>query len=189
MINPVGNSSTRSDQIRGSIQLLSFASKVLGFALLLALSSKISIPIPGSPVPATLQVLAVLAAGAFLGPWGGAASVSVYLLSGVAGAPVFAMGGGPAYLMGPTGGYLLGFLPAACVAGFLSRHAGGFWSLAGSFIAAVAVIHLSGWAQLSAWGGPGEAFRMGVAPFVALDLLKALLMAGLVRGVRARHGK
>jgi len=185
----MGNDSSRSVEIRDSVRFLTVTSRVLGFALLLALSAKAGFPIPGSPVPVTLQVMAVLGAGAFLGPWGGVAAVSVYLLSGVAGAPVFAMGGGPAYLLGPTGGYLLGFLPAACVAGFLAGRARGFWSLAFGFLAAVGVIHLSGWAQLSAWGGPGEAFRMGVAPFVALDLLKAFLLAGIVRSYRSRSSR
>src|SRR5512145_622314 len=104
-----------------------FIGKTLGFALILAASSKIQLPVPGSPVPATLQTLAVILAGSVLGPWGGMASVATYLAAGVAGAPVFAFGGGPAYLMGPTGGYLLGFLPATWVAGFLTRHLQTFW--------------------------------------------------------------
>jgi biotin transport system substrate-specific component len=168
------------------IEFLLATSKVLGFAILLALSAKLSFPIPGTPVPATLQVLAVLVSGALLGPWGGACSVLTYLAAGIAGAPVFAMGGGPSYLMGPTGGYLIGFLPAAWVAGFLARRARGLWSLFGSFVLASILIHLFGWAQLSALSGPEKALNMGVVPFIAADLLKALLAAALVRSVARR---
>src|SRR5262245_50718032 len=89
------------------VELLIATSKVVGFAILLAVSAKLSFPIPGTPVPATLQTMVVLLSGAFLGPWGGAFTVLTYLAAGIAGAPVFALGGGPAYLMGPTGGYLI----------------------------------------------------------------------------------
>jgi len=168
------------------IEFLVATSKVLGFAILLALSAKLSFPIPGTPVPATLQVLVVLLSGALLGPWGGACTVLTYLAAGIAGAPVFALGGGPSYLMGPTGGYLIGFLPAAWMAGFLARRAHGLWTLFGAFALASALIHLFGWAQLSALSGPEMALEMGVFPFIAVDLLKSLLAAVLVRSVARR---
>src|SRR5439155_20993955 len=101
--------------------LLYFVSSSLGFSLLIALSARMSLPIPATPVPANLQTLSVLLAGGLLGPWGGLAAVAAYLGTGIAGAPVFAMGGGAAYMLGPTGGYLAGFLPAAWLAGFVSR--------------------------------------------------------------------
>ncbi len=167
--------------------ILLFLGKTLGFALLLAASARILLPVPGSPVPATLQTLAVILAGSILGPWGGMASVATYLAAGVAGAPVFAFGGGPAYLMGPTGGYLLGYLPAAWVAGFLTRDQRAFWRLFGAFAAACAIIHLFGWAQLAALAGPAAAFQAGVIPFIAFDLLKAILAAFLVKHWRSRR--
>jgi biotin transport system substrate-specific component len=181
------NDSTRSAGLTDPVQLLAFSTKVVGFALLLALSAKVGIPVPGTPVPATLQVMVVLATGAFLGPWGGLASVTTYLLSGIAGAPVFALGGGPTYLMGPTGGYLIGFLPAVYLAGLLAGRCRGLWSLFGAFTLSCMIIHLSGWAQLSALSGPAEAFRTGALPFLFLDLLKAFLTAALVLGVRSRR--
>jgi len=183
------NDSTRSAALSDPVQLLASTSKVLGCALLLALSAKASFSIPGTPVPATLQVMALLVTGATLGPWGGLASVATYLISGIAGAPIFAFGGGPAYLMGPTGGYLIGFLPAVYLAGLLSARSRGFWSLFGAFTLSCVVIHLSGWAQLAALGGPAEAFKIGVLPFVFLDLLKAFLTAALVRGVRSHRAR
>ena len=164
-----------------------FLGKTLGFALILAASSKIQLPIPGSPVPATLQTLAVILAGSVLGPWGGLVSVATYLAAGVAGAPMFAFGGGPAYLMGPTGGYLLGFLPAAWVAGFLTRRQQSFWKLFGAFALACSIIHLFGWAQLAALAGPASAFRAGVLPFIALDILKAIFAAFIITRWRGRR--
>src|SRR2546427_5702924 len=178
---------SRGRLLTDPIELLAFTSKVLGFALLIALSSKLKIALPGTPVPMTLQTLAVLCAGALLGPWGGAASVATYLSMGVAGAPVFAFGGGPLYLMGPTGGYLLGFLPAAWLAGRLASRVHGFGKLFGTFVLACLVIHLFGWAQLSTLSGPAAALRLGLFPFIGVDLLKALIAAGLVRAIRSRQ--
>jgi len=185
-MNRMGRTGTAASPIEVS-DILLFLGKTLGFALVLAVSSKIQLPVPGSPVPATLQTLAVILAGSTLGPWGGMASVATYLAAGVTGAPVFAFGGGPAYLMGPTGGYLLGFLPAAWVAGLMTRDHQAFWRLFGGFAAACAMIHIFGWAQLAALMGPAAAFQAGVLPFVAFDLLKALLAAFLVTRWRSRH--
>jgi biotin transport system substrate-specific component len=89
--------------------------------------------------------------------------------------------------MGPTGGYLIGFLPAVYLAGLLASRCRGLWSLFGAFTLSCLLIHLSGWAQLSALSGPSEAFRMGALPFLFLDLLKAFLTAALVLGVRSRR--
>src|SRR5258707_1130777 len=92
--------------------------QIVGFTLLSVIGAKIRVPIPFTPVPATLQILPVLLAGLFLGARGGAASQIAYLALGLAGVPVFALpGGGPGYLLGPTGGYLIGFVAAAFVTG------------------------------------------------------------------------
>ena len=75
-----------------------------------------------SGVPITLQTLAVLLAGAALGPWRGAAAVALYLIVGTAGAPIFAgRSGGLAPWTGPTAGFLAGFVVAAFVTGWLVR--------------------------------------------------------------------
>src|SRR3954468_17071773 len=85
----------------------------------LALASQVAIPLPGTPVPLTLQPLVVVLAGLVLGPMAGAASMVLYLLAGVSGLPVFAPIGAPviARLAGPTGGYLLAYPVAAFLAG------------------------------------------------------------------------
>src|SRR5258705_10167007 len=86
-----------------------------------ALSAQFALPIPGSPVPLTLQPFVVVLAGLLLGPADAAAAMVVYLVAGAAGLPVFAPMGAPglARLLGPTGGYLLGDPVAAAGGGRL----------------------------------------------------------------------
>src|ERR687883_659666 len=87
-------------------------------AVYVAVAAQFAVPVPFSPVPMTLQPLAVLAVGGVLGAAGGAAALAAYLALGMLGAPVFAGGAsGIAHLIGPTGGYLLAFPVAAAVVG------------------------------------------------------------------------
>jgi biotin transport system substrate-specific component len=159
---------------------------VFGFALLTCAGAKISIPLPLTPVPATLQTLAVLLAGAVLGARRGAASQVAYLLMGMAGLPVFALpGAGPAYLLGPTGGYLIGFVAAGYVVGLLldtdRRRGVAFSALA--FLLGAAMIHACGLAWLSVvLGDPAAALRAGVLPFVLFDLAKVVIATGAYSG-------
>ncbi len=91
---------------------------VVTFAFLTAVAAQIEIPL--KPVPLTLQTLFVLLAGAFLGKRNGFLSMSLYLLGGIAGLPVFAgASAGLHILLGPTGGYLLAFPFAAFLIGSL----------------------------------------------------------------------
>lgn len=148
---------------------------VLAFAVLTAVGARISVPLPGSPVPFTFQVVAVLAAGLLLGPRLGAMSQVAYLAAGAAGLPVFAMGGGAAYLLGPTGGYLLAYPAAALVVGLVARERGPLLTAAG-LLAGSATIFAGGVAWLSATTGLPEAIRLGALPFAGVALLKVLLV-------------
>jgi len=95
---------------------------VLGFALLTALGAQVAVPLPYTPVPATLQTLVVLLAGIVLGPRWGTVSMLFYVLLGVTGYHVFALGRwGLPTVLGPTGGYLIGFVLAQPVIGRLAR--------------------------------------------------------------------
>src|SRR5215218_2077423 len=92
-------------------------------ALVAAVAAQIAIPLPFSPVPFTLQVLAVILSGLLLGPRYGALAQVVYVLLGAVGVPVFAQfSGGLGVVLGPTGGYILSYPLAAAVAG-LAAHA------------------------------------------------------------------
>jgi biotin transport system substrate-specific component len=183
------------------------------FAALTALGARVTIPLPFTPVPVTLQVLFPLLAGLLLGSKRGALSQAEYVAAGLAGLPVFAKGGsGLAYFLGPTGGYLLGFIAAAFVVGELAAmnrrnstvHAStkGFDTLCYStqgatFLASlsgVAAIYLCGALWLAAWLGVAghlaptacltQAWKLGVLPFVAVDVAKALAVAAVTEGER-----
>ncbi len=155
---------------------------VLAGALVVALAAQVALPLPGTPVPFTLQVPAVLLVGGLLGARLGAASMALYLALGIAGLPVFAALGplGPARLLGPTGGYLLAYPVAAALSGRLVGSARSWPALGGALLAGLGVIYLGGVAQLAVLiGDPGKAVRLGSLPFLPFDLFK-LLLVGLV---------
>ena len=160
-------------------------------AIVVALAAQVVVPVPFSPVPMTLQPLAVLAIGGLLGAAGGLSALVLYLLLGILGLPVFAAGGSGAWhLLGPTGGYLLAFPIAAAVTGGLVRPATASpgsvngWALLRVLLACalgMAIIHVGGVAQLALLGGnPAVAFRVGFVPFLTGDLLKIGLAAALI---------
>jgi biotin transport system substrate-specific component len=154
---------------------------IVGGALLVALAAQVALPLPGTPVPFTLQVPAVLLVGGLLGARMGAASLALYLALGIAGLPVFAALGplGLARLLGPTGGYLLAYPVAAALTGHLTGSGRSWLRLGGALLAGLAAIHLGGVAQLAILTGDlGRAVRLGSLPFLPLDLFK-LLMVGL----------
>jgi biotin transport system substrate-specific component len=154
----------------------------------LALASQFALPIPGTPVPLTLQPLLVVLAGLLLGPVDAAAAMVLYLVAGAAGLPVFAPIGAPgiARLLGPTGGYLLAYPVAAAVAGKLGAGRPSFVTRALAAMAGILVLYVGGLAQLAVLvGSVTTAAVQGVLPFVAADAVKALV-AALVSGPRHR---
>ncbi len=157
-----------------------------GGALFVALAARVSIPLPFTVVPMTLQGPAVLLVGGLLGSAAGTGALVLYLVLGLFGAPVFAGGAaGPAHLVGPTAGYLLAFPVAALAVGRVAERGRLGRSLAGALFG-MAIIHIGGWSWLAiVTGDPARAFAAGTAPFVLQDLLKSIL-AGLVLW-RAHH--
>lgn len=161
---------------------------IVGFAAAVAAASQIAIPLPGTPVPITLQPMLVVLAGLWLGPAAGAASMMLYLAAGAAGLPVFTPFGAPgiARLLGPTGGYLIAYPAAAFTAGTLARRAttlGGRWLAA---VGGIVLIFCGGIAQL--WilnGSASRAVELGVTPFALLDLVKAFVAATITRSRRS----
>jgi biotin transport system substrate-specific component len=101
---------------------LSNAVLVVSGVLGLAALAQIAIPVPGSPVPVTGQTLGVLILGTTYGSTLGVTTFAMYILAGIAGAPVFANSGhGLERIVGATGGYLIGMLVATFVLGQLAR--------------------------------------------------------------------
>lgn len=160
---------------------------VVSAAALIALSAQVALPLPGTPVPFTLQTFAVLVLAAALGPYEGTAAVGLYLAAGAAGLPVFASGGSG--LSGAGVGYLLGMLLAAPVVGLAARRG------ADRHVAATVALMVTGslliylvgtiWLALALHVGAGTAVRLGVVPFIPGDAVKAaaagLLLPGLWR--------
>ncbi len=164
------------------------AAGVVAFALLTAAGAMVRIPVPGSPVPITLQTLFVLLAGMTLGPRLGAASMAFYLLLGMTGYHVFAAASwGAGTVLGPTGGYLLGFVLAQPVVGGIARLGNGRWpALLAAAVAGYAVIFAAGLVWLNLWTGAdwSATLAMGLAPFVPGTIVKTV---AAVAGGMALH--
>ena len=157
---------------------------VLVFTIATALSAKLAVPLPNTPVPFTFQPLVVILAGALLGARLGASSQIAYLALGATGLPVFAAGGGIAYLLGPTGGYLMAYPLAAFVVGSLMGPR--FFSQLVALLAGLATIYAGGLAWLSAIGTFDRAVILGLYPFVIADLVKVGMAAVIVSRLRNR---
>jgi biotin transport system substrate-specific component len=156
---------------------------VIAGSAIIAIAAQIAIPVPFTPVPLTLQPLAVILVGAALGSTRGAAAASLYLLEGLSGLPVGAQGhGGPLWLLGPTAGYLYSYPFAAFISGWFSEHGWGntIPRAICSMLIALAVIYAGGWSWLAIGVGPRAAFTMGIAPFAIADAIKVIIGAALL---------
>jgi biotin transport system substrate-specific component len=172
------------------------AALVVAGTALTALAAQIAIPF--WPVPLTGQTFAVLLVGTALGPLRGALSMTLYLILGVAGLPIFSGGASGSLFALTSGGYIVGFIAAAIVVGWLARLA---WDrkalrMLVSFLAGSVVIYAFGlpWLYFSLNNlGPavwhdalgydtvlGATLGAGLVPFLLGDLVKALLAAALV---------
>lgn len=178
------------------------ATLVLAGVAFVALLAKVSFFI--GPVPITGQTLGVIIVGASLGAVRGAASLTTYLLLGLAGLPIFAGPiAGPAYVLSPSFGFIIGFIPAAFLAGWFAERA---WdrkpllAFAGFVIASIIpfVIGIPYMAFILATVmgvaiTPASVLDAGLWPFIVPGLIKAAFAAvlipaawALVRAVDAR---
>ncbi|HEY8498224.1 MAG TPA: biotin transporter BioY [Limnochordales bacterium] len=166
---------------------VSLLARAAAAAALTAALAQLSVPLPFTPVPVTLQVLGVLLAALALPPGAAALSQAVYVALGAAGLPVFAgFSAGAQVLVGPTGGYLWGFVLAAPLASAVFRALrrpgqgpSAAVRAAAAGAAGVAVIYALGVAQLAAvlhlnWR---RALALGAGPFMPADLVKAAAAA------------
>jgi biotin transport system substrate-specific component len=164
-------------------------------ALLAALTGAfayVSFPNPVSPVDISLQVLGVFLAGILLGPIWGGVSMSLYLVTGAVGAPVFLGGSsGVGVLLGQSGGYLWSYPVAAFAIGAIVN--GGLeirdpterslGRLVGAMVVGTAIIYAFGVVGLSLVLGLTlqEAFLAGAAAFIPAEALKMAAAVGVVR--------
>lgn len=148
---------------------------ITGFSLLIALSARIAVHLPFSPVPITGQTLTVLLTGALLGRRKGSLSLLLYLLEGGIGLPVFAGGrAGLIVLVGPSGGYLAGFVAAAYVAGLLAERGWDRRIISTLILMVIGnlIIYAFALPWLALYVGFSKVLYQGFYPFLAGDLVK-----------------
>ena len=173
--------------IKQNSQTRIFKSLIVIFlgSILLAISAKVKIPF--YPVPMTMQTFVVLFLGLSFGYKIGLATVSLYLIEGIMGLPVFSnspeRGIGLAYFTGPTMGYLIGFLFACSLASFVKiedNYAIIFLKL----ILSVSTIYILGILWLGVivgWDKP--LIELGVKPFLLPEIFKIALLTILAKKI------
>ena len=154
-------------------------------SILLTISSKIKIPF--YPVPMTMQTFVVLFLGMSFGYKIGLATVSLYLIEGIIGLPVFSnspeKGIGIIYFTGPTMGYLIGFLFATFLAGYFNFKVNIFYTFL-KLVVSVSVIYILGifWlGSLIGWDKP--IIQLGVMPFLLAELFKITILTILAKSI------
>ena len=158
---------------------------VVGFSIFLALCAQVSFYLPFTPVPITLQTLAVLLTGAALGSKRGALAMLIYLAEGAIGLPVFAGGvGGFLGLLGVTAGYLWSFPIAAFVVGLLCERGldRRIVTSALAMLPGTLIIYAIGvtWLGIMLHISFLKALSFGLVPFIPGDLLKLVIAAALL---------
>ena len=157
---------------------------ILG-SIALTISAKIKIPF--YPVPMTMQTFIVLFLGISFGYKIALATVSLYLLEGILGLPVFSnspeRGVGLAYFTGPTMGYLIGFL-SACFLASLVKNDDNYFLIFFKLIFSVSTIYILGilWlGTLIGWDKP--IFTLGVMPFLVAEIFKICLLTLITKKI------
>nr|WP_274619248.1 biotin transporter BioY [Bifidobacterium amazonense] len=175
--------------------------KPVAFAVLLWLASAAgAVPIPGTPVPITLQTFVVMVAALTMDWRQAGAAVALYLAAGAAGLPVFAGSSSTAALLGPSAGFLIGFLPGVIATALLKgtvrrtvdahpAAAARVFALtslryfAAAMIGCVAVVYVFGFAvQAVLTGAPLPAIILASMPFIIGDVVKSAVASLVVAG-------
>ena len=173
--------------IKQNSQTKIFKSLIVIFlgTILLAISAKVKIPF--YPVPMTMQTFVVLLLGLSFGYKIGLATVSLYLIEGIAGLPVFSnspeRGVGLVYFTGPTMGYLIGFLFACFFSSFVKIE-DNYFKIFVKLILSVSTIYILGILWLGiilGWEKP--LFELGAAPFLLAEIFKIILLTLLSKKV------
>jgi biotin transport system substrate-specific component len=190
---------TMTSRLDARVRAVEQVGAVVLVTVLTAIAAQVSFPLPFTPVPFTFQPMVVLVGAMVLGSRLGATSQLLYLALGIAGLPLFAasplLPQGAARLFGPTGGYLMSYPLAAFVTGLLAER--GFDRRYLTAIAAMALglvlVYAGGTAWLMIASQPARglpaALAAGVVPFVAADLLKLVVAAGVMPGLWTITGR
>ena len=157
---------------------------VIAASLFVALCARVTVPLPFTPVPLTLQNFGVLTVGLLLGSRRGFAALALYLVEGACGMPVFSpgvLGGGIAQILGPTGGYLMAYPLVAFVAGYIYEHSSRRFAWAAlSSVAAEIVLFAGGLSWLAVLTHSVTlALKYGLYWFVFAEVIKVLMAAAV----------
>jgi len=159
---------------------------VVGASFFVALCARVTLPLPFTPVPLTLQNFGVLLVGLLLGARRGFAALALYLAEGMMGLPVFSpIGpGGMAQLIGPTGGFLLAYPFVAGLAGLIMESGKrNFARAATAALLAEIVLFAGGLAWLGILTHSfALALRFGLYWFVFAEIIKIMSAAAVASG-------
>jgi biotin transport system substrate-specific component len=176
-----------ASQGRG-VELARQIALVVGASLFVALCARITIPLPFTPVPLTVQNFGVLLVGMLLGSKRGCAALFLYLAEGAIGLPVFnpAGPGGLAQLTGATGGFLLAYPLVAGLTGFIvERGQNSFARAAGAGLLGEVVLFTGGLTWLAVLThSVSQALRWGLYWFVFAEVIKVMMAAALATRLR-----
>lgn len=160
------------------------------FSALTVVLAQISFRIPFSPIPITLQTLAVCLSAAILGKKCGTISQIVYVLIGAVGLPVFSgFNSGLGALLGPTGGYIISFPFTAFVIGYVMEKSTQVTKLSMFFamFCGLVVCYTFGtfWLGFSLSLSFAKAIIAGIGWYLPLDIIKIFIASFLAYEVRS----
>jgi biotin transport system substrate-specific component len=163
---------------------------VVGASLFVALCARVTLPLPFTPVPLTLQNFGVLLVGLTLGSRRGFAALALYLIEGASGMPVFNPTGlgGVAQLLGPTGGFLLAYPFVAGIAGWIMESGKKTFARAATAAVLAEVALFAGglsWLAILTHS-LAQAVRYGLYWFVFAEVIKVMSAAAIASGWRRR---
>jgi biotin transport system substrate-specific component len=174
---------TLSNQQARGLEVMRQVALVVGASLFVALCARVTIPLPFTPVPLTMQNFGVLLVGLMLGSRRGFAALVLYLAEGAMGMPVFSPTGpgGIAQLLGPTAGFLFAYPLVAWLAGYVMEHGRKTFTRAavGGLLGEV-VLFGSGLTWLAIlMHSVAQAFRWGLYWFLFAEIIKVMMAAGI----------
>ena len=169
------------------------------FAAFIAVLSQIQIPLPFTPIPISLGVLAIIITGGVLGVKKGLISIVVYILLGIIGIPVFTgFQGGISALAGPTGGYIIGYIPMGVIVAAITSYAfknsrDKKWPIyietalvaLGAVIGAfVCYVFGTAWFMFMTGNGLMESLVMCVIPFIPGEIIKIIAFVVIMEALK-----